>query len=41
MLVADAALPFYMNPDNKSGIIMTQEQATWFGKHQGPVHIPL
>ena len=41
MLFADVALPFYMNPANKSGIIMTREQATWFGRHQGPAHIPV
>ena len=26
------ALPHYMNPDNDSGLVMTEEQATWFGE---------
>lgn len=26
------ALPHYMDPDNDSGLVMTEEQATWFGE---------
>ena len=26
------ALPFYMDPDNDSGIVMTPDQASWFGE---------
>ena len=26
------ALPFYMDPDNDSGLVMTKDQATWFSK---------
>ena len=29
---AAVALPFYMDPDNGSGLIMTKDQASWFGK---------
>jgi len=36
---AAIALPFYMNPDNKSGIIMTQEQATWFVSLNSPMQM--
>ena len=27
------ALPFYMDPDNDSGLVMTKDQATWFSKY--------
>ena len=26
------ALPHYMDPDNDSGLVMTEDQATWFGE---------
>ena len=26
------ALPHYIDPDNDSGLVMTEEQATWFGE---------
>ena len=27
------ALPYYMDPDNHSGLVMTKDHATWFSKY--------
>ena len=30
---AAVALPFYLNPDNSSGMVMSEDQASWFSKN--------
>ena len=32
---AAVALPFYLDPENGSGMVMTEDQASWFGKGVG------
>ena len=33
------ALPYYIDPENDSGLVMTEDQATWFSKYLFPAFI--
>jgi len=33
------AVPFYLDPDNKSGLVMTEEQASWFVSLNAPMQL--